>query len=68
MLIQAPRVQQAGSPAVLQSPAPQVTTSIAASQALDVGSLINSIMPLMMMVLMFQLITPMFKTLGKATT
>lgn len=40
----------------------------APSQSLDmISSLLNSIMPLMMMVMMFQLIIPMFKQLGGAT-
>lgn len=55
------------SPIVQQSPAPSITTTTT-SQAVDFTSIFSSIMPLLMVVLMFSIIKPLFTQLGGMTT
>ena len=60
-----PYAAQLQAPLVpMQQPAPYTPATVTAAQTLDVTSLINSILPLFMLMMVFGMLTPMMKQMS----
>jgi len=57
--------QQTQAPVVpFQAPSPYTPATVTAAQSLDVTSLINSILPIFMLMMVFGMLTPMMKQMS----
>ena len=60
------QVEQAPAPGLMQYPAPYATVAAAQETgAVDLNSIINMVMPIMMLAMLFGMLTPMIKDFGK---